>query len=271
MGLLEDIKMDLEGKRTKTEEERNIKRILNNLFYLPKIKQEADLVLHILTRGGDSEERKGLHASMILEDETTFCHRKCVLAALYRQKQKEHVTADLLRIFEEGNAIHEKWQRLFLRGGLTDIANCDTTKHSKTYNILYSPDIIAEIEGEQYIVEIKSMCSMAYRKMLTTSLPHAKAETQAQLYMFFTGIRKAIVLCENKDTQDFDVSVLTYDPDKVAVYADRMLDINLCIEDLFERGRMVKKHDKCISYDCKMALDCPMRDVCFKKVKGERI
>lgn len=271
VGLLEDIKMDLEGKRTKTEEERSIKRILDSLFYLPKIKQESDLVLHILTRGGDTEERKGLHASMILEDEKIFCYRKCVLAALYRQKQKEHVSSDLLRVFEEGNAVHEKWQRLFLRGSLTDIANCDTTRYSDIYGILYSPDIIAEIEGERYVIEIKSMCSMAYRKMLTTSLPHAKAELQAQLYMFLTGIKKAVILCENKDTQEFDVCALDYNPDKVSVYGDRMNDVSKYMDRLFDRGKMIDKHNKCVGYDCKLASDCPMRDVCYKKVRGERL
>ena len=40
-----------------------------------------------------------------------------VLSLIYRQLQGEQLPVGLMRIFEEGNAIHEKWQRLFIRAG----------------------------------------------------------------------------------------------------------------------------------------------------------
>lgn len=265
MGLLEDIKADMDGKRNETGEEWAIKTKLNNLFYLPKKEKEADLIKHILTRGTGDEERKGLHANMILEDEKTFCYRKCVLASLYRQKQRENIDIDLLCVFEEGNAVHEKWQRLFLRGGLTDIQNCDRTCYDDFEQVYYSPDIIAEIDREKFIVEIKSMCSFAYKKLVNSRQVHASAYKQIQLYMYFTQIKKGIILCENKDTQEFMVKIIPYRPNDVAFYVDRMSDISLYRDSLQANKKMVRRVETCTGYNCAKAVKCPMREVCYKK------
>ena len=39
------------------------------------------------------------------------------------------------------------------------------------------------------------------------------------------------------------------------------------IERLKEHGKLVKRHTGCTSYDCKMAKQCSMKDVCYGRSK----
>ena len=97
----------------------------NRMFFLDKIEDEARFVKQVMTRGDNTQDRYGLHASAIIESEKKFCLRAQVLSLFYKQIQSEHIEPGLKRIFEEGNSIHEKWQRLFLRAGYAKIKDLD--------------------------------------------------------------------------------------------------------------------------------------------------
>ena len=119
---MDEIKREAEGNRTKIQssQETELEHKLNALFYLDKnIKKETQFVKSVMTRGQETTERKGLHASAVIKSDNKFCYRQQVLSLFYKQAQGEQVPVGLKRIFEEGNAIHEKWQRLFVRGGST--------------------------------------------------------------------------------------------------------------------------------------------------------
>ena len=69
MGILEDIKKDAiqTGTKLQTSEERDIEELLNNLFYLDKnIPEELKFLKSVMTRGAETQERKGLHASAVI-------------------------------------------------------------------------------------------------------------------------------------------------------------------------------------------------------------
>ena len=120
MGLIDSIKESAKGNNTKIQssEAAKLEKIFNNMFYCDKdIEEETKFVKQVMTRGSDTQERKGLHASALIASEKDFCLRAQVLSLFYKQLQRDNVNIGLARIFEEGNAIHEKWQRLLIRAG----------------------------------------------------------------------------------------------------------------------------------------------------------
>ena len=120
MGLVNDIKSEARGNGTKIQssDASALEKILNQMFYLPKdIEKETAFVKQVMTRGLESTERVGLHASALIVSDRKWCLRQQVLSLIYKQLQGEQLNVGLKRIFEEGNAIHEKWQRLFIRAG----------------------------------------------------------------------------------------------------------------------------------------------------------
>ena len=280
MGLLDDIKKEAGGNRTKIQksDEKDIEHLLNSLFYLDKdIPNELKFLKSVMTRGAETTERKGLHASAIIVSDDKFCYRQQVLSLFYKQLQGEQTSVGLKRIFAEGDAIHEKWQRLFIRGGLCEPLDCDFTRFDEDYDLSYTPDIICKIprnmsltepcdEWDEYVVEIKSMNTFSYKKQEH----HASGRKQCQLYMYLTGIHKGIVLCDDKNTQEFKVKTYEYNPSEIAKYIRRLERIQEYKDELILNKKLVKRHKNCTGYNCKKAQECPMRDVCFRKSK-ERI
>ena len=121
-------------------------------------------------------------------------------------------------------------------------------------------------EWDEYIVEIKSMNTFSYKKQEH----HASGRKQCQLYMYLTGIHKGIVLCDDKNTQEFKVKTYEYNPSEIAKYIRRLERIQEYKDELVLDKKLVKRHKSCTGYNCKKAQECPMRDVCFRKSK-ERI
>lgn len=266
MGVLEEIKKEAAGNRTKiqTTEEAELEAKLNKLFYLDRdIKKEIEFLKMVMTRGQETAERKGLHASAVITSEDKFCYRQQVLSLFYKQKQGEQITPSLRRIFEEGNAVHEKWQRLFIRAGYAEPWQCDKTQYVDTYDLQFTPDLICEIDGVIMVGEIKSVNTMQFKNMQKNNKSHASGKKQLFLYMFLTGIKKGFVLCEDKNTQEFRVNLYDYDEKEVKPYIKRLEQIQIFKNRLETKNRLVARHKKCIGYDCKMAETCPMREVCY--------
>lgn len=276
MGILSDIKAEAAAKGVKiqTSEERDLEHKINNLFYLEKnIDKEIEFLRNVMTRGQETAERKGLHASAIIKSDEGFCYRQQVLSLFYHQLQGEDLPVATRRIFAEGDAVHEKIQRLFIRGGYSDPLDLDVTYFVEEFDLFFSPDIFCKIDGENYIGEIKSMNGNAYNNMIRDGVDHPSAPKQLQLYMCLSEfvkpeqVRKGFVLCENKNTQDFKVTLYNYDPDAVRPYMERLEKIRKYKDALLKRGRIVSRKNTCTAYTCKIASSCPMRDVCWGRTK----
>ena len=85
MGLVNNIKAEAQGNRTKIQssDATALEQILNRMFYLPKKpKEETAFVEHVMTRGLETEERVGLHASAIIVSDNKFCLRQQVLSLI---------------------------------------------------------------------------------------------------------------------------------------------------------------------------------------------
>lgn len=265
MGLIDSIKESAKGNGTKIQssEATQLEKVFNNMFYLPKdIEEETKFVKQVMTRGADTQERKGLHASAFIVSDKDWCVRAQVLSLIYKQLQRENVNVGLMRIFEEGNAVHEKWQRMFIRSGYSKAEDLDFTKFNDEYMISYTPDIICRIpefyDGPM-VGEIKSVNTYAFKKQHK----HPSAWKQCMWYMFLTGIKKGFVLCDDKNCQDFKIEVYDYDPDIVAPFIDRAEQVKYYYSRVVNEHKMVKRPSDATSYDCKRCSKCNMKDACW--------
>ena len=271
MGLINNIKKEAQGNKTKIQSSKasELEKILNNLFYLPKnVEKETAFVKQVMTRGLESQERVGLHASSLIVSDNEFCAREQVLSLIYKQLQGEQLNVGLLRIFEEGNAIHEKWQRMFLRAGYSEVEDLDKTQFNKKYMISFTPDIICNIpefyDGKM-VGEIKSVNTFQFQRMIT----HPSAGKQLQWYMYLTGIKKGFVLCDDKNTQDFKLEVYDFDKEKVEPFIERAEVVKEAYDRVFDEGKMIKRPKFAKDINCKKCSKCAMRDACYDVGMGK--
>ena len=284
MGLIDNIKKEAQGNRTKIQssEAATLEKIFNNMFFLDKdIEEETKFVKQVMTRGLESQERVGLHASAMLVGDKDFCLRAQVLSLIYKQLQGEQISAGLKRIFEEGNAIHEKWQRMFIRAGYGKAVDMDFTRICDEYMLSYTPDIdclIPEFFEGRMIGEIKSVNTFQFQRMVK----HPSAWKQDQWYMHLCikklkelgkwngkDYTKGFVLSEDKNTQEFKIEVYDYDPLLVAPYVDRAESIMYHYNRVFEERKMVARPKDATSPTCKRCKECFMREACWNIGNGK--
>lgn len=284
MGLIDNIKKEAQGNRTKIQssEASSLEKILNNLFFLDKnIEEETKFVKQVMTRGLESQERVGLHASAMLVGDKEFCLRAQVLSLIYKQLQGGQIPVGLKRIFEEGNAIHEKWQRMFIRAGYGKAKHMDYTRICDEYKLSYTPDIdclIPEFFEGRMIGEIKSVNTFQFQRM--TKHPSAWKQNQWYMHLCIKKLKeqgkwngkdytKGFVLNEDKNTQDFKIEVYDYDPHLVAPYVDRAESIMYHYDRVFEEHKMVARPKDAKSPTCKRCKECFMRDACWNIGMGK--
>lgn len=270
MALSDRIRQDAQktGAEVVSSEAQELMQILNRLFYLPKdIDEETRFVHMVMTRGAETQERSGLHGSAILVGDAKWCLRQQVLSLVYRMEQGEQVSVGLKRIFEEGDSVHVKWQRLLIRGGYSKAEDLDFTRYDERTMLQYTPDIVCtipEFHDGPMIGEIKSQNTFIYKK----GKRHDSAWKQCQLYMHMTGIQKGFVLVEDKNSQEFRCEVYDYDPDSISQYLDRLDAVRDAYDNLMGERKMVRRKHDCAGPDCKRAAECPMRDACWNVGMG---
>lgn len=271
MGLLNDIKKSAASSGTKIQSSESLKleKILNKTFYLPKKPdEETEFVKQVMTRGLETQERTGLHASALITSDKDFCLRQQVLSLIYKQLQGEQINVGLMRIFEQGNAIHEKWQRLFIRAGFSEPRQLDLTRFNSKYRISYTPDIectIPEFYEGKMLGEIKSVNTYQFQKMSK----HPSASKQLQWYMYLTGIHKGFVLSEDKNTQDIKLEVYEFDPLLVAPFIERAEAIKYYYKRLMKEGKIMSRPDDAKTNSCKRCAKCAMRLSCWNLPGGK--
>jgi hypothetical protein len=284
MGLIDNIKREAAGNKTKIQstDAAALEKIFNNMFYLDKnIEEETKFVKQVMTRGLESQERVGLHASAMLVGDKEFCLRAQVLSLIYKQLQGQQTPVGLMRIFEQGNAIHEKWQRLLIRAGYGKAKDMDFTRFDDDYTLSYTPDIdclIPEFFEGRMIGEIKSVNTYQFQKMTK----HPSAWKQCQWYMHLCikylkkcgtwngkDYTKGFVLSEDKNTQDFKLEVYDYDPTLIEPYASRADSIVYHYDRVFEEHKMVARPKDANSPTCKRCKECFMREACWGIGKGK--
>ncbi|MDD5750540.1 MAG: PD-(D/E)XK nuclease family protein [Candidatus Pacebacteria bacterium] len=136
---------------------------------------------------------------------------KCPRSIFFKLKQAPQEKADprILRIYEHGEQLHRHLYNVLYR-----------LKIGMTTEIPIPPqeivsgraDAILCLNGENYVLDIKSMNSMIFRSL---TAPKIENVYQVQLYMHFFEIKKAILLYIDKDRQDIKEFVIDYDSNLV--------------------------------------------------------
>lgn len=199
--------------------------------------------------------RTGLHASSIVAEDSSFCFREQVMGFHYR-KAVPVLTPKTLRIFKHGWHVHEKWQDLFVSSGVA--IDVETTRKSKMWGVYLTPDAVIRLHRKTYVVEIKSMHTYGFSKL---SSPPANAIRQVQFYMHMCGLPQGIVLVEDKNSQDFKVWVVDYDPAVARPFIERLYRIQRLNDEFNLSGKLPKRI--CSDDTTRRAQQCPLREACF--------
>lgn len=255
MSLKDDLKAQAQGKTS--VEQMMLKNKLERLFYIQK----------------EKEQRYGLHASAVLGClKDGFCYREQVLSLFFQMNQGEQLPIKLLKIFAQGNAMHEKWYALFRQAGI-DVA-IERTLFIPEYDLSFTIDALIDFnkpyedrESKPYICDVKSQNTMVFRK----SKGHPSGEAQVNFYLWALTYwsknrdgkkyENGFVLVDSKDDQEIKAIPVHYDKKKVEPVID-------CLKEIKEMKKVfVKEHEApkriCKNADCKRAKECNMRDACW--------
>ena len=132
---------------------------------------------------------------------------KCPRAIFFKFKNAPGEKADprILRIFEHGEYLHRNIFNILYRlriGVVTEV------KIPEQEIISGRADAILCLDGENYVLDIKSMNSMVFRKL---SSPKEENVCQIQLYLHYFKIKKGILLYIDKDQQEIKEFIVQYD------------------------------------------------------------
>lgn len=253
-------------KSIETDEKESNKDGSQKLYPSLMIKQKFNnMFIYMRDNRVIEEVRAGLHASAVIDTENHFCYREQVLSLIYEMSQGKDLPVNALKIFAAGTSIHEKWQNMFdkcsnnIKG--FRLVQTEARSFSKKWNLFFTPDAIVEIDGIQYIVEIKSMNTFSYKHAAISTNPHPHARHQVQLYMHLTGIHNGLILIEDKNSQEFEVFPVRYDYKEVVPYLERLQEINDQYKEFIKNN--VEPIGLCKKENCKRAEECNMRFACF--------
>lgn len=142
---------------------------------------------------------------------------KCERSIFFRFKNvpREAVSARIMRIFEAGEHIHRNIFNILYRlkiGVTTEI------QIPAQEMVSGRADAILCIDNENYVLDIKSMNSFIFRKLLQ---PKEENVFQLQLYLHYFNIKKGILLYIDKDQQEIKEFFIEYDESMVKGLLDR--------------------------------------------------
>lgn len=132
---------------------------------------------------------------------------KCQRAVFFKFKNVPGAKIDprLLRIFEHGELLHRNIFNVLYR---LKIGVTTEVKIPEQEIISGRADAILSLAGENYVLDIKSINSMLFRKLMA---PKEENLYQIQLYLHYFKIKKGILLYIDKDLQEIKEFVVNYD------------------------------------------------------------
>ncbi|MCX6724361.1 MAG: PD-(D/E)XK nuclease family protein [Candidatus Staskawiczbacteria bacterium] len=183
---------------------------------------------------------------------------KCPRAVFFKLKNapREPLDARIMRIFERGENIHRSIFNILYRLRLGVVTEIPIPSQEIVSG---RADAILCIGNENYVLDIKSINSMIFRKM---SAPKEENIYQIQLYLHFFNIKKGILLYIDKDQQEMKEFFVDYDE----TLCKSLLDKFYALKDQVEKGVLPARlagfpRDWQCSY-------CPFKDIC-KMANGD--
>ena len=132
---------------------------------------------------------------------------KCPRAVFFKFKNAPHEPMDarIMRIFERGENIHRSIFNILYRLRLGVVTEVSIPSQEI---ISGRADAILCVGNQNYVLDIKSINSMIFRKMAE---PKEENVFQIQLYLHFFNIKKGILLYIDKDQQEMKEFFVDYD------------------------------------------------------------
>jgi len=139
----------------------------------------------------------------------------------FKNFPKEVMEPNFLRLFDHGDHIHQLIMKsLFSSNEVKVIAS---EINIPTQDLVSGrTDAIIEKEGELFVLDIKSMNSMAFDKMKEAKEDNVK---QVQLYLYYFNIKKGILLYVNKDNLKLKEYEINYNQEEVEKILNELIDL----------------------------------------------
>jgi CRISPR/Cas system-associated exonuclease Cas4 (RecB family) len=175
--------------------------------------------------------------------------------------------ARLLRIFDMGNDVHERYERYFREMGILIEAEMkvpDRDGYPKVRG--YIDDVIKWGGGEgRAIVEMKSIGDRGFDFRIKYKKPKKDHIHQIQMYMHYTQIHDGMVVYENKNTQQILVFTVEYDEE----YCEKVMKKYRKFHQAYKDGILPVRPYKRTSKNCEY---CRVRELCWNdKNEGVKI
>jgi hypothetical protein len=243
--------------------------------------------------------RNGLHASSVLQSDGDWCVRQHALAEAFpAMRQPKDAFWKTLATLAHGWSIHEKWQyKLLKRTGLVAIhtensvgrPELDLTHVDPLHGIHYSPDVILNFCGLILPIEIKGINTQDFQGhpdyydkdgqllekgrpgIVGATLQEAMARNksirsavpQVILYMGLLGVTRGAILVEDKNTQDFQIWIVQYDPTLIEKPLARAKEVQQANDMYVTVGVLPER--VCGSINDPHAKRCPFAKACFSR------
>jgi len=135
---------------------------------------------------------------------------KCARSIFFKFKNvpKKEMEARILRLFEHGDYIHQLILRPLLSMRGVHVVSSEINIPPQEL-ISGRADIVISDGKNLYVVDIKSMNSMVFRKLEEPKEEHIN---QLQLYLHYLDPKKGILIYVNKDNQELKEFQIDYNP-----------------------------------------------------------
>lgn len=185
---------------------------------------------------------------------------KCPRAIFFKFKKApaSDIEPERLRIFDHGDFIHQVTLRPLISLGLIRATEVPIPPHEI---ISGRADAILSINGEPYVLDIKSISGRINFNKLDK--PYPEHFWQVQLYLHFFRIQKGILLYVNKDTQELKDFVFEYDSDLAQRLIEWFLKLKSKIEKDILPPRLIDFPD---NWQCD---GCQYRSICEIAAENE--
>lgn len=138
---------------------------------------------------------------------------------------KEKLDPQTSRKFERGNQIHQKLVSALYSTGLVTASEVKMPEESLFHG---RADAIVSVNGDNYVVEIKSTSPYGFKSM---EEPKSSWQKQLQLYLHHFDIEQGIILAECKGTQKLKEFFVDRDEELIQSIIDEFEDLKKKVDE----------------------------------------
>lgn len=180
------------------------------------------------------------------------------------------IDPDTELIFEDGNWRHHKWQAMFADMqqvlGSKKFRLCSIEKPVSIPNLYIAGryDALIKIRGKRYVVDFKGINDFGFSYVYREHKPKEEHVKQVLTYCVARGVRRGLLLYDNKNNQQFKVYQVSWD-DEIWADVERWCERVLMH---LERKTLPGRHHNC-SAGTFLFEKCPFAPICYGAMKDE--